>query len=101
MTKRKNENGNQAEFPRHLKPWTVRLCETVYDITLNAQHMLETKEIEVDDSRDLYYTILQLAIEFEREHPGPWEDGEYPTDYIDLIDEYASEKLTEFYRKEI
>ena len=64
-------------------------------------YMLETKEIEVDDSRDLYYTILQLAIEFEREHPGPWEDGEYPTDYIDLIDEYASEKLTEFYRKEI
>ena len=68
---------------------------------LNHGRSVYVKEIEVDDSRDLYYTILQLAIEFEREHPGPWEDGEYPTDYIDLIDEYASEKLTEFYRKEI
>lgn len=100
MAKGKNENGNQAEFPRHLKPWTVRLCEAVYDITLNAQHMLETKEIEVDDSRNLFSFILQCAIEFERKYPGPWDQKDYPGDYMELIDGFTYEKLLGEYGKE-
>ena len=78
----------------------MRLCETVYDISLNAQHMCETGEIEVENSRELFSTILHLAINFERKHPGPWDDNEYPTDYIDLVDEYACEKLAGIYGKE-
>lgn len=84
-------------LPRHLRPWAVRLCETVYDFALNAQHLCETGSVEVEDSRDLFSSILQWAIEFEREHPGPWDEEDYPGDYIDLVDEFACKKLTEAY----
>lgn len=94
--------GDKAEprLPRHLRPWTVRLCETVYDITLNAQHMCDYGDIEAEDSRGLFASILQWATEFEREHPGPWDEENYPGDYIDLIDEFACDKLIETYGKE-
>lgn len=69
--------GEELKLPRNLRPWTVRLCETVYDITLNAQHMCDYREIEVEDSRDLFASILQWAIEFEREHPGPWDEEDH------------------------
>lgn len=95
-----NEDGANLELPRHLRPWTVRLCETVYDITLAAQHMLEFGEVESDDSRGLFSSILQWAIEFEREHPGPWDETDYPADYMELIDNYAYEKLMKAYGKE-
>ena len=47
--------------------------------------MLETKEIEVDDSRNLFSFILQCAIEFERKYPGPWDQKDYPGDYMELF----------------
>ena len=87
-------------LPRHLRPWTVRLCETVYDITLAAQHMIDTRMIENEDSRELFSFILKWAIGFEQEYPGPWDETENPGDYIDLIDQFAYEKLTERYGKE-
>lgn len=78
------------------KALTVRLCETVYDITLSAQHMCDYGEIEIDDSRGLFALILQWSMEFESEYPGPYD---YPGDYMDAIDEYAYEKLSETYGK--
>lgn len=97
-----SDSGEKVDLkmPRHLRPWTVRLCETVYDITLTAQDMCEGKSIEVGDSRELFSSILQWAMDFEREHPGPWDEEDYPGDYIDLVDEFAHEKLIEAYGKE-
>ena len=87
--------------PREQQPWVVRLCETVYDITLNAQHMCDTGRIEVEDSRELFASIMLWAREFEGKHPGPWDAGDDDTiDYIDLIDEFAETKLIESYGKE-
>lgn len=87
--------------PREQRPWVVRMCETVYDITLNAQHMCETGRIEVEDSRELFGSIMQWAIEFEGKYPGPWEAGDGGTiDYIDLVNEFAEAKLFESYGKE-
>lgn len=78
--------------PPELPLWTVRLCEAVFDIALNAQHLCETRMITVEDSRGLFMSVLQWAREFERKHSE--EDVE---DYITLIDEYAVEMLLEQY----
>lgn len=87
--------------PRDQRPWVVRMCETVYDITLNAQHMCETGRVEVEDSRDLFASIMQWAIEFEGKYPGSCRAaGGGTADYIDLIDEFAEAKLLESYGKE-
>jgi len=74
--------------PRELRPWTVRMCETVFDITLNTQHLCEAKRIVVEDSRELFLSILQWAREFEAKHC-----DEQSRDYIELIDEYAEDML--------
>lgn len=74
--------------PRVLRPWTVRMCETVFDIALNAQHLCETKRIAVEDSRELFSCILQWAQKFEAKY-----FDEQGRDYIGLIDEYAEDVL--------
>lgn len=91
------DDTGKRKLPRHLQPWMVCLCETVYDITLNAQNMIASGQLEVGDSRELFSSILQWAIEFEREHPGPWEQNDHSEDYMDLVDEFAREKLTQSY----
>ncbi len=78
----------QHDQPRMLRPLTVRMCETVFDITLNAQHLCETKRIAVEDSRELFSSILQWAREFEAKY-----FDEQGRDYIGLIDEYAEDVL--------
>lgn len=87
--------------PIELPSWTIRLCETVYDITLNAQRMSEAGRIEAEDSRELFSSILWWAREFEEKHPEPWDNGDDEViDYIELIDEFAEKKLIETYGKE-
>lgn len=96
---RDEEDDIRIKIPRHLRDWTLRLCETVFDISLAAQHMLENGEIECDDSRELFYTIFQNAVEFERRHPEPLEQNDYPGVYMDLVEEFAYEILKENYGK--
>ncbi len=74
--------------PRVLHPWTVRMCETVFDIALNAQRLCETKRIVVEDSRELFSSVLQWAREFEAKY-----HDEQGRDYFGLIDEYAEDVL--------
>ena len=97
---RDEEDDIRLKIPRHLRDWTLRLCETVFDISLAAQHMLEEGEIECEDSRELFYTIFQNAVYFERQHPGPWEQENYPGDYLELVDDFAYEILIENFGKE-
>lgn len=78
--------------PHKVPPWITKLCEVVFDLALNAQHLCEAKRITVEDSRDLFSSVMQWAREFELKHSD--EQGE---DYIALIDEYAEDMLTEQY----
>jgi len=79
---------HHLDQPRVLRPWTVRMCETVFDIALNAQHLCETNRIAVEDSRELFASILQWAREFEAKY-----HDEQGWDYIGRIDEYAEDVL--------
>ena len=97
---RDEEDDIRLKIPRHMRDWTLRLCETVFDISLAAQHMLEEGEIECDDSRELFYTIFQNAVYFERQHPGPWDQKDYPGDYMELVDDFAYRILLENFGKE-
>lgn len=69
------------------------LCEAVFDISCMAQHLTEQHQIEVEDSRELFNSVLCWAKEFEADHPGNWDDPKCREDYIDEIDEFAEEKL--------
>lgn len=73
-------------------PQIVRLCESVFDIALMAQHLCEQKRIVCDDSRELFATVLSLAQEFEAKFPDDnyGDDGD---DYLDVIEKYAEGNL--------
>lgn len=73
-----------------------KLCECVYDISCMAQHLAEQHQIEVEDSRELFGSVLHWAREFEAAHQHEWGDDEHG-DYIDAIDEFAEEKLRQTY----
>ncbi len=66
---------------------TSRLCESLFDITTVAVWLMHQQQIEVEDSRDLFHTCLELARRFEVENPGG-EDG-----YMEKIEEFAYERL--------
>ena len=72
---------------------TVRLCESLFDITSVAIWLMNNKRIEIDDSRGLFNTCLGLAEKFEAENPNI---GDV---YMDRIESYAEEKLLEAYRR--
>ncbi len=73
-----------------------KLCESVYDISCMAQHLVEQHQIEVENSRELFDSILYWAREFETAHQHEWGDDEHG-DYIDTIDGFAEEKLRQTY----
>ena len=71
-----------------------RLGETIYDITTciplftGKGAPAENEEVE---SRELYACIFEWAKEFERKHPNPG------FDYMILVEEFACEKLRDFF----
>lgn len=60
----------------------------MFDLALNAQHLCAAKRITVEDSRDLFSSVMQWAREFELKCA-----DEQGKDYITLIDEYAEDML--------
>ncbi|MEF3304171.1 hypothetical protein [Paenibacillus sp. GYB003] len=60
------------------------IFETAIDIALNAGYLIETGEIEVDDSRLLVQRIRLWAEEFEKKS----RTDDY-IDYIDDVDRFA------------
>lgn len=72
----------------------VKVNECVYDIALAAQHMIEEHSIEVEDSRELFDTILGWARKFEAEFTKEEDDA---GEYMERIEEFAEEKLRETY----
>jgi len=62
------------------------LCETVFDITTVATCLITENKIEVENSRELFETIFELAQKFEQTH--------YDVDcYMDAVDAYAMKHL--------
>ncbi|MEF3309393.1 hypothetical protein PV433_10815 [Paenibacillus sp. GYB004] len=66
------------------------ILETVIDIALNAGCLIETGEIEVDDSRLLVQRIQQWATEFVAKKP-------QTEDYIGDVDRFAYKVLKSTY----
>lgn len=72
------------------KKYTIMEMENIFEIGRNIEAMIHNEEIEVEDSKEAFLFALDLAVEFEQEHP----DTE---DYYFDIDEYVIEKILEEY----
>lgn len=70
---------------------TIRLCEAVYDIAFEAGELMGTGQIAYEDSRELFWNILQWAEEFEQQF------DDKKSDYLTEILDYADKKLNESY----
>ena len=60
--------------------------ENMFEIGRQIQTMVEKDEIEVEDSVEAFVFALQLAVEFEEEHPNS-------DDYYADIYEFSVEKI--------
>ena len=65
----------------------VSLFENIFEITCVATRLLDSNEITVDDSRDLFVSVVQIALEFENQFDP--ENGDYHLE----IEEYAERRL--------
>ena len=76
-----------------MKAFTVEEMENCFEIGRNIQAMIDNEEIEVEDSKDAFMFALQLAVEFEKEHP----DSE---DYYNELDDFVIGKILKEYGAE-
>lgn len=76
-----------------MKAFTVEEMENIFEIGRNIQAMIDNDEIEIEDSKDAFMFALQLAVEFEKEHP----DSE---DYYSELDEFMSRRILEEFESE-
>ena len=76
-----------------MKAFTVEEMENCFEIGRNMQAMIDNEEIEANDSKDAFMFALQLAVEFEKEHP----DSE---DYYGELDEFMNKRILEEYGAE-
>lgn len=68
------------------------LCETVFDITWEATDMIRRDELCIEDSRELFGTVFELAKQFESSTES------LSDDYLGAITEFARRELMEHYR---
>ena len=76
-----------------MKTFTIEELENIFEIGRNIQAMIDNDEIEVTDSKDAFIFALQLAVEFEKEHP----DSE---DYYNELDDFVIGKILKEYGAE-
>lgn len=76
-----------------MKTFSIEEMENIFEIGRHMQYMADNGEIEFEDSKDAFMFALQLAIEFEKEHP----DSE---DYYGDLDEFMSKRILEEYSAE-
>ena len=62
------------------------VAEAVFDISMMAACLMKDEKIVVEDSRELFQTIYQMANDFE-------DKGYNPDFYMDDIDTYAEKQL--------
>lgn len=71
-----------------------RLCENIFEITCVATRPLDSNEIAVDDSRVLFNSVVQFALDFEKQFD-PENDN-----YLLEIEDYAERRLLSEFRPE-
>lgn len=69
------------DFRKHLE-----FCETIFDMTTVATCLIAENKIKVEDSRELFQNIFELAQKFEQSHY----DSER---YMDAVDAYTMKHL--------
>lgn len=68
--------------------FTTEEMENIFEIGRQIQVMIDTEEIEVEDSKEAYCFALQMAVDFEKEHPN---SEDYYSDLYDfVVDKIAS-----------
>lgn len=64
------------------KVFTCEEMENIFEIGRQIQVMIDTEEIEVEDSKEAYLFALQLALEFEKKFP---DTDDYYTDLYEFV----------------
>lgn len=62
--------------------FTTEEMENIFEIGRQIQVMIDTEEIEVEDSKEAYCFALQLAVDFEKEYP---DSDDYYSDMYDFV----------------
>ena len=62
--------------------FTCEEMENIFEIGRQIQAMVDTEEIEVEDSKEAYLFALQLAVDFEKEYPNT---DDYYSDLYDFV----------------
>lgn len=70
------------------------LFENIFEITCVATRLLDSNEIAVDDSRDLFVSVVQIALDFEKQFDP---ENDY---YLLEIEDYAERRLLSEFRPE-
>lgn len=99
--------GTLAEvFPQNLFPsmdlspqgkaltFIENIFENIFEITCVATRLLDSNEIAVDDSRVLFNSVVQFALDFEKQFD-PENDN-----YLLEIEDYAERRLLSEFRPE-
>lgn len=76
-----------------MKAFTIEEMENCFEIGRHMQYMIDFGNIKVEDSKDAFIFALQLAVEFEKEHP----DSE---DYYNELDDFVIGKILKEYGAE-
>lgn len=76
-----------------MKAFSIEEMENIFEIGRNMQAMFDNNEIEVEDSKDAFMFALQLAVEFEKEHP----DSD---DYYNELDDFVIDKISKEFEME-
>ena len=80
-------------FVSELNDSVTDLCETVYDITTVASMLIQQGRIHVEDSRELFHAILDMANEFAAYEAETVAKTGEKLDYMSEVEEFAEREL--------
>ena len=73
---------------------TKLLCENVFELSAMAEELQIIGSITVEDSRELFYLVLEWAEEFEKQFDPETQD------YLTEMESFGRRKLLDTYRTE-
>ena len=76
-----------------MKTFSIEEMENCFEIGRQMQYMADNGEIEFEDSKNAFMFALQLAVEFEKEHPDS-------KDYYNELDEFMNKRILEEFKAE-
>ena len=74
--------------------YTLKEMENAFEIGRIIQDMIDSEQIDVEDSKEAFAFALKLAVDFEKEYP---DTEEY---YMDL-EEFVADKAVERFGAEV